>query len=106
MDAITILVAVLSSTALSQLITFFVTRHDNKKACKDKKIEDLTKGQVALLHNSIFKSAIEYLEKGQITTHEMDNLKVMYESYRNMGGNGTAKLLMEKVENKCKIVED
>ena len=99
MDAITILVAVLGSTALSQLITFFVTRHDNKKTCKDKKIENLTKGQV-------FKSAIEYLERGNITTHEMDKLKVMYESYRNMGGNGTAKLLMEKVENKCKIVED
>ena len=102
----TIFVAVISSTALSQLITFFVQRHDNKKNKEDARIEDLTRGQVALLHNSIFKSAVDYLNRGEITTHELDNLNIMYESYSNMGGNGTAKLLMDKVKSKCKIVEE
>ena len=51
-DALTIILAVLGSTALSQLIQFFVKRHDEKKGT-GKKLETLEKvvvrGQLLLL---------------------------------------------------------
>ena len=98
MDAITILVAVLGSTALSQLITFFVTRHDTRKAKEDEELANIVEGVKALLHDSIFSTAIESLNKGEITTK--------YGAYSKLHGNGTGKDLMEKVKVNCKIVED
>ena len=106
MDAITILVAVLGSTALSQLITFFVTRHDTRKAKEDEELANIVDGVIALLHDSIFATAVECLNKGEITTHEHENLKIKYDAYSKLGGNGTGKALMEKVSENCKIVED
>ena len=106
MDAITILVAVLGSTALSQLITFFVTRHDTRKAKEDEELANIVDGVKALLHDSIFSTAVECLNKGEITTHEYENLKIKYGAYSKLGGNGTGKALMEKVQEICKIVDD
>ena len=103
MDAITILIAVLGSTALSQLITFFVQRHDNIAAREDEELNNLVDGLIALLHDSIFASAIDYLNRGEITTQELDNLKIKYEAYSKLGGNGTGKTLMDKVIEKCKV---
>lgn len=106
MDAIKILVAVLGSTALSQLITFFVTRHDTRKAKEDEELANIVEGVKALLHDSIFSTAIDCLNKGEITTHAYDNLKIKYGAYSKLHGNGTGKDLMEKVKVNCKIVDD
>ena len=47
-------------------------------------------GLVAILHDLIYKNCTEYLDRGSITTDELENLTTMYETYHELGGNGTA----------------
>lgn len=105
-----LLIAVISSSSVASLVTFFVTRKDNKDDLKatvdsliqfkdetENKINILKQGHVALLHNSLFKTASDYLIRGYITVSELDNLTYLYDAYHELGGNGTGDLLMRKI---------
>ena len=50
-------------------------------------------------HAEIFRAAEHYIDRGGITTEELEDLiKYLYKPYKEMGGNGTAETLV----NKCK----
>lgn len=54
---------------------------------------------IGLAHDRIWELGSRYLERGFIYVDEYDNLyKYLYVPYKNRGGNGTAKLIMERVQ--------
>lgn len=58
----------------------------------------------AILHDRLLQSLTYYLEKKEINSDQMDNLKIMYDSYIALGGNGTIKILWERFQQFVKIV--
>lgn len=54
-------------------------------------------------HDRIMELGSRYLDRGWLTSDEYENLKVyLYEPYEKLGGNGTARHIMERVD-KLKI---
>ena len=58
----------------------------------------------AILHDRLLQSLTYYLEKKEINSDQMDNMKIMYDSYIALGGNGTIKILWERFQQYVKIV--
>lgn len=77
----------------------FATKVLDKRSAKTKMI-------LGLGHDRIMYLGMKYVEKGQITQGEYENLyKYLYEPYKQMGGNGSAERLMREVD-KLPIVAD
>jgi len=92
---ITILITLLASSGFWAFITAFV----NRKSAKNKML-------LGLGHDRIIYLSMKYVEKGEITQGEYENLHMyLYEPYKKMGGNGTAERWMQEV-NKLRIVPD
>nr|DAW17279.1 MAG TPA: holin protein [Caudoviricetes sp.] len=87
---VTILCSVLASSGLWAFITNKVSRSNAEK--------ELLLG---LAHDRIMFLGTSYIDRdpAYITQDEYENLKVyLYEPYSKMGGNGSAKRIMEEVE--------
>lgn len=75
-----------------------------KRVYKDFKREreeqaTLKMGMIALLHDSLFHNCEKYINKGEITVNELNNLEGLYNSYHALGGNGTGTALFERCKN-------
>lgn len=93
------LTAILLTLLASSGFWAFVMAFLDKKSAKNKML-------LGLGHDRIMSLGMSYVAKGVITQSEYENLnKYLYEPYKKMGGNGTAKRLMDEV-NKLKIVPD
>ena len=58
---------------------------------------------VGLAHDRILFLGMSYIERGSITRDEYENLyEYLYRPYQKMGGNGSAKRVMQEV-NKLPI---
>lgn len=87
----------------------FVTSKLKKNKEKDekekKKDEAIELGVQALLRNEIIRRYREFESKGEISILDQENLDEMFEQYKNLGGNGTVKKMMNDLyELKTKIV--
>ena len=81
--AVPLAVAVLTSSGLSK-------RADKNNAER--------KMLVGLAHDRIIHLGMAYLTRGYITQDEYENLNdYLYQPYEKMGGNGSAKRVMEEV---------
>ena len=90
---VTIILSVFSS---SGLWAFIQSRRDKKDARNDL--------LVGLAHDRIIFLGMTYIERGEITRDEYENLHdYLYIPYQKMGGNGSAARVMAEVE-KLKIV--
>lgn len=90
---ITILVTLLASSGFWAFVIAFIER----RSAKNKML-------LGLGHDRIICLGMQYIEKGEITQDEYENLnKYLYEPYKKMGGNGTADRLMQEV-NRLKFV--
>lgn len=104
MEDINILQMILSyllPTILGGVVGFISTKlKKNKK--KDLAIEQ---GVQALLRNEIIRRYREFEIKGEISILDKENLEAMFEQYKNLGGNGTVKKMMDDLLNlKTKII--
>lgn len=104
MENINILQIILSyllPTILGGVVGFISTKlKKNKK--KDLAIEQ---GVQALLRNEIIRRYREFELKGEISILDKENLEEMFEQYKNLGGNGTVKKMMDDLLNlKIKII--
>lgn len=89
---VTVITSVLAS---SGMWAFIMSRADRKDA--------RTRMLIGLAHDRIMDLGFKYLERGYITKDEYENLDTyLYEPYKEMGGNGTAKKIMQEV-NKLPI---
>lgn len=59
---------------------------------------------LAMLHDRLLQSLVYFLKVKEITSDEMDNIKLMYEAYKALGGNGTIKILYERFEKYVRII--
>lgn len=85
--AVPLIVALLTSSGLWALVS---KRADKNNAER--------KMLVGLAHDRIIHLGMVYIERGYITQDEYENLQVyLYEPYEEMGGNGSARRVMEEV---------
>ena len=80
-------VAVLTSSGLWALVSKRADKNDAER-----------KMLVGLAHDRITHLGMAYLARGYITQDEYENLNdYLYQPYEKMGGNGSAKRIMEEV---------
>lgn len=91
-----ILITVVSSVLASSGLWAYITKRLEKKDVK-------TEMLIGLGHDRIMYLGMFYVERGFITSDEYENLyEYLYKPYENMGGNGSAKRIMNEV-NKLPI---
>lgn len=67
-----------------------------RRVDKQKLIET---GMLAILHDRLYQLGREYIERGRVTLEELKNMEYLYESYHELGGNGTGTEIWERVKN-------
>lgn len=89
---ITVLCSVITS---SGIWSYLQTRRE-RKDCKSQML-------IGLGHDRIISLGLEYIDRGYITQDEYENLyEYLYKPYEALGGNGSAKRIMNEV-NKLPI---
>ena len=87
-----IIITIVSSVLASSAFWAFVTKRLDKKDVRNKML-------VGLAHDRIMYLGMIYIERGWITQDEYVNLHdYLYVPYEKMGGNGSAKRVMEEVD--------
>lgn len=85
---ITIIASVLGSTGLWAVISKLIDKRKSN-----------TKILVGLAYDRICTLCLQYIEQGSISKEEYENLiDFLYKPYEALGGNGTAKRLIEEVK--------
>ena len=85
--AVPLAVAVLTSSGLWALVSKRADKNDAER-----------KMLVGLAHDRITHLGMAYLTRGYITQDEYENLNdYLYQPYEKIGGNGSAKRIMEEV---------
>ena len=80
-------------TVIGAVLGFLGTKlKKNKK--KDLAIENAVQ---ALLRNELIRTYREYKAKGEMTILDRENIEAMFKQYKNLGGNGTVKELMDEL---------
>lgn len=96
--AVPVIVALLTSTALWGVVSKVILKRMELAAKRSKADEAERKLLVGLAHDRIIHLSMVYINRGYITQDEYENLQVyLYEPYAEMGGNGSAKRVMEEV---------
>lgn len=91
-----VLLTVFSSVLASSGLWAYMAKRTEKKDVK-------TQMLIGLGHDRIMYLGTVYIERGWITTDEYENLyEYLYKPYEKMGGNGSAKRIMNEV-NKLPI---
>ncbi len=55
-------------------------------------------GLLAILHDRVFQACMYFIERGEISCDELENLDYLYRGYSGLGGNGTCETLFNKVK--------
>lgn len=98
-DIIQTVVTVICAVLASSGFWAFLSKRSEKNDASKKMI-------LGLGHDRIVSLGMSYIERGDISQSEYENLhKYLYEPYKQMGGNGSADRVMREVE-KLKIVPD
>ncbi|WP_289133328.1 hypothetical protein, partial [uncultured Bacteroides sp.] len=91
-----IVLTIISSVLASSGLWAYITKRLEKKDVK-------TEMLIGLGHDRIMYLGMSYIERGWITSDEYENLyEYLYKPYEKMGGNGSAKRIMNEV-NKLPI---
>lgn len=97
------IISYLIPAALGAGIGFLSSKLKKNKA-KEKAIEE---GVQALLRNELVREYREYKAKGELSILDKENISAMFEQYKNLGGNGTVKhLIDELMELPTKIIQE
>lgn len=95
-----IFITVLCTLLTSAGFWAFITKILDKKSAKSKMI-------LGLGHNIIMTKCLEYIQRGNVTSSEYEDLrKYLYEPYKAMGGNGSVDRLMRAVDALPIIADD
>lgn len=96
-----IIIAVLCSSAFTTLLTWILNRADKKKEKNEKQSDadnDLKEAVMYLMYDSINNRANAYIDRGYISSTELEVLKKMHTCYHRMGGNGYLDTIMMAVD--------
>ena len=70
----------------------------NRLAKKFRDQEAIKEGIIAILHDRLFQSGMNFIEKGEITLSALENFEGIYTAYHSLGGNGTGTEIYERVK--------
>lgn len=88
------------------VVTSKLKKTKEKDENEKKKNEAIELGVQALLRNEIIRRYREFETKGEISILDQENLDEMFTQYKNLGGNGTVKKMMNDLyELKTKIIK-
>lgn len=91
-QVVQIVIAVVTSVLASSGLWTYIQKKAEKKDAKSKLL-------LGLAHDRIVFLGSTYIERGYITKDEYENLHdYLYLPYAEMGGNGTAKKIMQAVD--------
>lgn len=91
-EVLKLIVTVVSATLASSGLWAYIAKRSDKKDVK-------TRMLVGLGHDRIMFLGMKYIERGSITRDEYENLyEYLYTPYQALGGNGSAKRIMQEVE--------
>lgn len=91
-EVIQVVITVVCSVLASSGLWTFVQKKTEKKDTRSKLL-------LGLAHDRIMFLGTSYIERGYITKDEYENLHdYLYVPYEEMGGNGTAKRVMQAVD--------
>lgn len=85
----TILIAIISSSAFTTLLNFILNRVDKKS--------NVNKALMCLLGYEIKGECRRLIKAKEVTLEDLEQLEELNKIYRDFGGNGYVKNLMEKV---------
>ena len=96
---VTILLAIFASNGLWTFIISRFNFHDKGRLAEEKRSKVQSKMLKGLAHDRIVALGADYIERGYITHDEYENLHdYLYLPYVELGGNGTAKKVMDEVD--------
>ena len=102
MEHISAIIWGLVDTLVVGIVTYVmktVKNHNNQ-------IKSMKRGIMWMQHDRLLQLCKMYLKAKEITAEEMENLEGLYNSYRELDGNGTIKKLYEKVQNLQVILDE
>lgn len=95
----TILLAIFASSGIWSVITLIIQNHFNKRNSINDDQKKIDKMVIGLGHDRITFLGMAYIDRGYITKDEYEDLiTYLYTPYKELGGNGTAELVIEKVK--------
>ena len=80
------------------IIVYLLKKFISKQKEQESKQQAIEHGVQALLRNELVRRYREYKSKQEISILDRENIDAMYKEYRNVGGNGTVKELMQELE--------
>lgn len=86
---LTLVVAIIGSSALATVVQLLVQRHYSKKDKESEELETIKFVIGALAHDSYFDDCRKLINKDVITEEELDNHNYLYKAYHALGLNGT-----------------
>ena len=88
-----IMVTIITSVLMSSGLWAFITKISERKDVRSQML-------VGLAHDRIICLGMKYIERGWISQEEYENLHdYLYVPYEKLGGNGSAKRVMEEVQS-------
>ena len=98
-DIMTLILAIFASSGFWAVITLIL---QNKYSKDNKLSEDQLKMNhmvLGLAHERIITLGMSYIDRGYVTNDEYEDLvKYLYKPYKDLGGNGTAELVVDRVK--------
>ncbi|MCC8044182.1 MAG: hypothetical protein LIP12_01625 [Clostridiales bacterium] len=97
---VTVLTAVLASSGCWSVILYIVQKRDKKKdtnTAEKKMLLALAHDRLYYLLGDILTEQQDGKRKG-VTREEFENIKILYDGYKGLGGNGTCERLYKEVE--------
>ena len=89
---------VFGSSGLSAIIVAILNHRWAAKKGTSTKLDALLEAQKVLMIDRVRYLGECYIIRGHITLDEKENLVEMYQAYKNLGGNGHLKTVMEEID--------
>lgn len=83
------------SAVVAALLAWIIKLLKSQKADR----QAYSKGTMLLLRVQLIEYHDEWVERGYVTKHGLDNFLAMYDSYHELGGNGLVTDLKKQVED-------
>ena len=105
MNILPIVISIVTSVASAMLVFMLqsVIKERNRlqreaEAKRTKHDEGIENGVVCLLRVKLIEYHAKYMDLGEITTHAYQNWMLMYEAYKDLGGNGMVAHMKGEIE--------
>ncbi len=91
MTVAAIITAIFASSGFWSLLLYIIQTRDKSKS-------EVRNALLALLHDRVYFECEKAIKAGHISIEDFKNISYLYEPYRELGGNGTGKMLYEAVQ--------